>query len=59
MEALQGAFVASYERANPDMNRTFGYDPDPPLGANRAIGSNQVGGHIVLSCEGVCGYMHM
>ena len=42
IEALQGAFVASYARANPDMQATIGYDPDPPLEGNLAICSNQI-----------------
>mmetsp|Transcript_43051 Transcript_43051/g.139016 ORF Transcript_43051/g.139016 Transcript_43051/m.139016 type:complete len:463 (+) Transcript_43051:125-1513(+) len=42
LKALQGAFVAAYARANPDMQAELGYDPDPPLKANLAICSNQV-----------------
>jgi murein tripeptide amidase MpaA len=42
IRALQAAFVASYGRANPDMQRTYGYEADTPLGANLAICSNQI-----------------
>ena len=42
IKALQGAFLGAYSRANPDMQRRFGYEADPPLGSNLAIGSNQV-----------------
>jgi len=41
-EKLQGAFVAAYSRANSDMQTKFGYDPEPPKGANYAICSNQI-----------------
>ena len=42
IKALQGAFLGAYCRANPDMQREFGYEADAPLGSNLAIGSNQV-----------------
>ena len=42
LRALQAAFVAAYSRANPDMQTTFGYDPDLPMSANPAIGVNAV-----------------
>jgi hypothetical protein len=41
-EALHGAFLAAYNRANPDMQAQFGYDPEPPLGGNPTICSNHV-----------------
>jgi len=43
LRALHGAFVGAYARANPDMQARFGYEPDPPGGANPAVGGNQVG----------------
>jgi len=42
LEALQGALLASYQRANPDMQTKFAYAPDGPKEANLAICSNQV-----------------
>jgi murein tripeptide amidase MpaA len=42
MEALHGAFVGSYSRANTDMQARYGYEPDPPKGGNLAICSNQI-----------------
>ena len=42
MKALHGAFAGSYARANPDMQRQFGYEPDAPNEGNLAICSNQV-----------------
>ena len=42
IKVLQGAFLGAYCRANPDMQRRFGYEADAPLGSNLAIGSNQV-----------------
>jgi len=42
LEALQGAFVASYVRANPDMQGGISYEPEPPGKANLAKCSNQV-----------------
>ena len=42
MQALQGAFVASYARANPDMQSRFGYEADAPLQGNLAVCSNQI-----------------
>ena len=42
LQSLQGAFVAAYARANPDMQAKFGYTPDAPLEGNLAICSNQV-----------------
>jgi murein tripeptide amidase MpaA len=41
-KALHGAFVAAYNRANPDMQGQFGYDPEPALGGNPTICSNHV-----------------
>lgn len=37
MKALQGAFVMSYERANPDMQSKYSYEPDEPMKGNLAI----------------------
>ena len=42
LEALHGAFVGAYSRANPDMQAKFGYAPDAPLEGNLAICSNQI-----------------
>lgn len=42
IEALQGAFLGAFGRANPDTQAAFGYEPDPPKGGNLAICSNQV-----------------
>ena len=35
--------LSTQARANPDMQRRFGYEPDPPLKGNPAICSNQIG----------------
>jgi murein tripeptide amidase MpaA len=43
LQALQGAFVKSYVRANPDMQAEVGYEPEPEKQANLQICSNQVG----------------
>ncbi|KAJ1445348.1 hypothetical protein M885DRAFT_550242 [Pelagophyceae sp. CCMP2097] len=42
LEALQGAFVNAYKRANPDFQTEISYEPDPPGGGNMCIASNQV-----------------
>ena len=42
IRALQGAFVASYARANPDMQSRFGYEVEPPLEGNMAVCSNAI-----------------
>jgi murein tripeptide amidase MpaA len=42
-QALHGAFVAAYTRANTDMQPRFGYAATPPHEGNLAICSNQVG----------------
>jgi len=51
MEALQGAFVNSYARANPDMQGGVSYEPEPPKEANLAMCSNQVAHRF--NCLGV------
>ena len=43
LRALHGAFVGAYCRANADVQAVFGYEPDPPLGSNPAVGPDQVG----------------
>mmetsp|Transcript_15687 Transcript_15687/g.20354 ORF Transcript_15687/g.20354 Transcript_15687/m.20354 type:complete len:202 (+) Transcript_15687:58-663(+) len=43
LQALQGAFVNSFVRANPDMQGDVSYEPEPAKQANLAICSNQVG----------------
>lgn len=43
LEALHGAFVGAYTRANPDMQPTFGYEASPHAKGNLAMGANQVG----------------
>lgn len=43
LEALHGAFVGAYARANPDMQAAFGYEPDLPMKGNLAVASNAVG----------------
>lgn len=43
LQAIHGAFVASYERANSDMQRVKGYTPDKPNEGKPVICSNQVG----------------
>lgn len=40
---LQGAFVASYSRANPDIQPFSGYAPDEALKAKMTVCSNQIG----------------
>lgn len=42
LEKLQAAFLASYSRANSDMQREVGYEADEPGKANYAICSNQI-----------------
>ena len=42
LQALQGAFVNSYVRANPDMQGDISYEPEAPGKANLAVCSNQV-----------------
>ena len=51
LQALQGAFVASYVRANPDFQGDVSYEPEPPKGANLSICSNQVSHRF--NCLGV------
>lgn len=51
LRALHGAFVGAYSRANPDMQRPFGYEPGTPANANYCIGSNQVASRF--DCLGV------
>jgi hypothetical protein len=43
LQALQGAFVNSFVRANPDMQGEISYEPEPPKQANLSICSNQIG----------------
>lgn len=42
LESLHGAFLASYGRANADMQSKIGYDPDPPMQGNLGIAKNQI-----------------
>lgn len=42
LEGLQGAFTASYARANSDMQVLKSYEPDGSGAANLAICSNQI-----------------
>jgi len=42
LQALQGAFLSAYVRANPDFQKDISYEPEPPKKANLAICSNQV-----------------
>jgi len=42
LESLHGAFLASYERANPDMQAKVSYDPDKPNEGMKNICSNQI-----------------
>ena len=42
LQALHGAFLAAYQRANPDMQREIGYIPPAPGGALPNIGTNAI-----------------
>eukprot|EP00581_Thalassiosira_minuscula_P000873 CAMPEP_0183744004 /NCGR_PEP_ID=MMETSP0737-20130205/65510_1 /TAXON_ID=385413 /ORGANISM="Thalassiosira miniscula, Strain CCMP1093" /LENGTH=666 /DNA_ID=CAMNT_0025979639 /DNA_START=256 /DNA_END=2252 /DNA_ORIENTATION=- len=42
LESLHGMFLASYERANPDMQAKVSYEPDEPGGGMPNICSNQI-----------------
>lgn len=42
LESLHGAFLASYERANSDMQAKVSYDPDKPNEGMKHICSNQI-----------------
>ena len=42
LESLHGAFLASYERANPDMQCKVSYDPEEPNEGMRNVCSNQI-----------------
>eukprot|EP00546_Thalassionema_frauenfeldii_P002851 CAMPEP_0178932656 /NCGR_PEP_ID=MMETSP0786-20121207/22759_1 /TAXON_ID=186022 /ORGANISM="Thalassionema frauenfeldii, Strain CCMP 1798" /LENGTH=435 /DNA_ID=CAMNT_0020610013 /DNA_START=257 /DNA_END=1564 /DNA_ORIENTATION=- len=42
LEALHGAFLASYERSNSDMQREISYEPDAPNEGMPNICSNQI-----------------
>lgn len=42
LESLHGAFLAAYERANPDMQKEVSYDPDEPNEGMKNICSNQI-----------------
>lgn len=43
LKSLHGAFLAAYERTNPDMQRKISYEPDEPNQGLSNICSNQVG----------------
>ena len=43
LNALHGAFLASYCRANSDMQKEVSYPPGPPGKSNLALGSKQIG----------------
>jgi murein tripeptide amidase MpaA len=43
LQGLHGAFMASYSRANADMQPHFGYAPDAPNASKPIVASNQVG----------------
>lgn len=51
MKHLQGAFLASYVRANSDMQSTFGYDPEEPGKGRMNVCSNQIA--YRFNCLGV------
>ncbi len=42
LESLHGAFLASYERSNQDMQAKVSYDPDKPNEGMKNICSNQI-----------------
>eukprot|EP00543_Licmophora_paradoxa_P009848 CAMPEP_0202463696 /NCGR_PEP_ID=MMETSP1360-20130828/59169_1 /ASSEMBLY_ACC=CAM_ASM_000848 /TAXON_ID=515479 /ORGANISM="Licmophora paradoxa, Strain CCMP2313" /LENGTH=419 /DNA_ID=CAMNT_0049086699 /DNA_START=94 /DNA_END=1353 /DNA_ORIENTATION=- len=42
LKKLHGAFLASYCRANPDMNKNIGYEPEAPNEGRKNICSNQI-----------------
>lgn len=42
LESLHGAFLASYQRANPDIQQEVSYDPDKPNEGMKNICSNQI-----------------
>lgn len=43
LRGLHGAFMASYSRANSDMQADFGYSPDRPNSSKLIVASNQIG----------------
>lgn len=43
LQGLHGAFLAAYERANSDIQKKYGYEPEPPKQGRMNICSNQVG----------------
>jgi hypothetical protein len=53
LEALQGAFLAAYCRANSDMQPIFGYDPEARIAGTRRADdsantcSNQIACHSI------------
>jgi murein tripeptide amidase MpaA len=42
LKALHGAFLASYQRSNPDMQSEIGYPSPPPGRASKNIGTNAI-----------------
>lgn len=42
LEGLHGAFLAAYERANSDMQKKYGYEPEAPKEGRVNICSNQI-----------------
>ena len=51
LQHLQGAFLASYARANSDMQQKYGYEPEPAGKGRMNICSNQVSTRF--NCLGV------
>eukprot|EP00428_Durinskia_dybowskii_P061189 CAMPEP_0170384754 /NCGR_PEP_ID=MMETSP0117_2-20130122/16162_1 /TAXON_ID=400756 /ORGANISM="Durinskia baltica, Strain CSIRO CS-38" /LENGTH=367 /DNA_ID=CAMNT_0010640515 /DNA_START=149 /DNA_END=1252 /DNA_ORIENTATION=- len=43
LKMLQDHFTEAFLKASPDFQSKYGYDVDPPMEANLALGSNQVG----------------
>jgi len=43
LKGLHSAFLASYSRANSDMQAAYGYDPEEPLCGRTNVCSNQIG----------------
>mmetsp|Transcript_61326 Transcript_61326/g.181324 ORF Transcript_61326/g.181324 Transcript_61326/m.181324 type:complete len:330 (+) Transcript_61326:774-1763(+) len=42
LEALHGAFLAAYQRANSDVQQNISYEPDKPLEGMTNVGSTQI-----------------
>lgn len=42
LKGLQGAFLGAYCRANSDMQKPIGYEPEPPGRGRMAVCSNQI-----------------